>query len=141
MLPQAAVPLPNARQLDAMAVELGQFMHFGIPTFWDPPEDFLYTGNPTYHDCTTTDIDHSNQTKDYYPCLNPDVFNPTDLDADDWMAATVALGAREVCLTAHHEGGFALWPSNFTKYSVAASTWKGGKTKNAGAPALCFSFF
>ena len=102
-------------------------MHFGIPTFWDPPEDFLYTGNPTYHDCTTTDIDHSNQTKGYYPCLNPDVFNPTDLDVDDWMASTVALGAREVCLTAHHEGGFALWPSNYTNYSVAASSWRGGQ--------------
>ena len=23
-----------------------------------------------------------------------------------------AFGASEVCITAHHEGGFALWPSN-----------------------------
>ena len=30
-------------------------------------------------------------------------------------------------LTAQHEGGFALWPSEFTNYSVASSSWLGGK--------------
>jgi len=56
----------------------------GIPTFWNPPEEYLYTANPTYHDCHTTSIDHSNQTGSYYPCLHPDVFQPTDLNTDDW---------------------------------------------------------
>jgi hypothetical protein len=59
--------------------------------------------------------------------LNPNVFNPTDLDAENWMEASAALGMREIIITAHHEGGFALWPSKFTPYSVAASSWKGGK--------------
>lgn len=110
-----------------MSLELTQFMHFGIPTFWDPPKAELYGANPTYHDCHTTSIDHGPQTEGYYPCLKPDVFNPTDLDAEDWMAASASLGMREIILTAHHEGGFALWPSKFTPYSVAASKWKGGK--------------
>ena len=123
----AAVPLPDARQLDFMELEFTQFMHFGIPTFWDPPEEYLYGSNPTYHDCHTTSIDHGPQTEGYYPCLNPNVFNPTDLDAEYWMAASAALGMREIIITAHHEGGFALWPSKFTPYSVAASKWKGGK--------------
>ena len=85
------------------------------------------------------------------PCLKPDVFNPTDLNAEDWMAASAAMGMREIIITAHHEvlkccsrscleiasncshrapvaqGGFALWPSKHTPYSVAASSWKGGK--------------
>lgn len=108
-------------------METIQFMHFGIPTFWDPPVDYLYGPNPTYHDCSTTTIDHSNQTAGFYPCLNPNVFNPTDLDAEDWMEASAAMGMKEICLTAHHEGGFALWPSNFSNYSVAASSWRGGK--------------
>jgi len=123
----ADVPKPTARQLAWMEFDTIQFMHFGIPTFWDPPTDFLYTANPTYHDCYTTKMDHSNQTKDYYPCLHPDVFNPTDLNADDWMEASKAMGMGEICLTAHHEGGFALWPSNFTDYSVQASKWRNGK--------------
>ena len=76
----AGVPVPNARQLDFMSLEcvpsfgrsgccsdtalrlrLTQFMHFGIPTFWDPPVDYLYGANPTYHDCHTTSIDHGPQ--------------------------------------------------------------------------------
>lgn len=61
------------------------------------------------------------------PCLKPDVFNPTDLNAEDWMEASAAMGMREIIITAHHEGGFALWPSKHTPYSVAASSWKGGK--------------
>ena len=120
---QSAIPLPNERQLHWMDFETIQFMHFSIPTFWDPPKTFLYSANPTYHNCHGTTIDHSNQTEGYYPCLNPDVWNPTDLDPDNWMAASAAMGMKEICLTAKHEGGFALWPSKYTPYSVAASSW------------------
>ena len=125
---RANIPVPNERQLSFMEFETIQFMHFGIPTFWDPPPEYLNGSNPTYHDCSTTSIDNSSQTGGgYYPCLNPDVFNPTDLNADDWMEASAAMGMKEICITAHHEGGFALWPSNFTEYSVAASKWRDGK--------------
>ena len=43
------------------------------------------------------------------------------------MAVAKAFGASEVCITAHHEGGFTLWPSNFSDYGVKSSTWKNGK--------------
>lgn len=34
---------------------------------------------------------------------------------------------HQICLTAHHEGGFALWPSNYTDYSVKrALNWRNG---------------
>lgn len=43
------------------------------------------------------------------------------------MENAAALGSKEICLTAHHEGGFALWPSNHTPYSVRLSTqFRGG---------------
>ena len=42
---------------------------FGIPTFWDPPKEYLYGANPTYHDCHTTSIDHGNQTEGW--CKTP----------------------------------------------------------------------
>jgi len=44
------------------------------------------------------------------------------------MENAAALGTSEICLTAHHEGGFALWPTNFSNYSVKlAKNWRGGK--------------
>jgi len=121
------IPVPNQRQLDFMELEFITFFHYSIPTYWNPPIEYLYTPNPTYHNCATTTIDHGNQTGSYYPCLDPRIFAPTDLNADDWMRHAAALGSREICLTAHHEGGFALWPSNYTPYSVKLATgWRGG---------------
>ena len=73
-------------------------------------------------------MDHSNATGKYYPCLDPILFAPTNFSTEDWMANAAALGSQEICLTAHHEGGFALWPSNHTPYSVKLSTrFQGGK--------------
>ena len=57
----------------------------------------------------------------------PRLFNPTALDPEQWVLAAKALGVQEICLTAQHEGGFALWPSNWTNYSVASSPWMDGK--------------
>jgi len=34
------------------------------------------------------------------------------------------MGAKEICLTAHHEGGFCLWPTKYSNYSVLASPFK-----------------
>jgi len=125
--PALALPLPSQRQLDFMELGRLQFFHFSIPTFWDPPVEYLYTRNPTYHNCVTTVIDRGNQTGGYYPCLDPLIFAPTDFSADDWMQTAAALGSREICLTAHHEGGFTLWPSNYSDYGVRKSLrWRGG---------------
>ena len=39
---------------------------------------------------------------------SPSMFNPTELDAEQWVLAAKALGARYACLTVRHEGGFCL---------------------------------
>lgn len=112
-----------------MDMEFAQFMHFGVNTFWNASDAYLHGDNPTFHNCYwgVDPAGPDSQTGNYYPCLDPKIFNPTDLDCDDWMRAASALGTKEICLTAQHEGGFALWPSNYTNYSVAASPWKNGK--------------
>jgi alpha-L-fucosidase len=48
-------------------------------------------------------------------------FAPTDVDTDQWARVAQGLGAKQVCLTTHHSGGFALWPSRATNYSILAS--------------------
>ena len=98
------VAKPTPAQLAFQDQELSMFMHFGLCTFAACEHN---DGNPAAHP--------------------PSLFNPSNLDTDQWARAAVAMGAKEICLTAFHEGGFALWPSKVTNYSVAASPWKQGK--------------
>ncbi len=43
------------------------------------------------------------------------------MDTDQWARTAVDLGAKQVCLTTHHSGGFALWPTKASNYSILAS--------------------
>ncbi|MFN7993886.1 MAG: alpha-L-fucosidase [Bryobacteraceae bacterium] len=58
---------------------------------------------------------------------DPQVFNPKELDAGQWVAAAKSAGARYVVLVAKHHDGFCLWPTEQTNYSVKGSPWRGGK--------------
>jgi alpha-L-fucosidase len=99
----AAPPIPTAAQLRLMRdVGLAQFMHFSV--------------NPW------SSIEH-NCVGDSPECIPAAVFNPTNLSTDQWVETAVAFGAKEICLTAHHEGGFALWDTAFTNYSVMHSPY------------------
>ena len=92
-------------------MEFAQFMHFGVNTFWNASDAYLHGANPTFHNCYWG-VDPAGpdaQTGDYYPCLDPKIFNPTDLNCDDWMRAAKALGTKEICLTAQHEGDEHAW--------------------------------
>lgn len=57
----------------------------------------------------------------------PSKFNPTELDVNQWMRTAKSMGARYAVLTARHEGGFCLWPSKTTDYTIAQSPYKAGK--------------
>ena len=94
---------PSQKQLRFLSWEVGMFFHFGIRTF-----------NPGHRDWDGIEMD-------------PSTFNPEFLDCRQWLRAAKRIGARYAILTTKHHDGFALWPSRFTRYSVAASPWKGGK--------------
>jgi alpha-L-fucosidase len=97
----AANIVPSPQQLRWQRLELTGFLHFGINTF---------TGNEWG--------DGKEDTK---------LFNPTELDARQWVRACKEAGIKQVILTAKHHDGFCLWPTKFTEHSVKNSPWKEGK--------------
>lgn len=98
---QAARVVPSARQLRWQQLEVTGFLHFGINTFT----------NKEWGDGTES----------------PALFNPTALDAGQWVRACKAGGIRQVILTAKHHDGFCLWPSRYTAHSVKNSPWQNGR--------------
>ena len=100
------VAAPTASQRAWQSTNLRTFHHFDI--------------------CTFTGCEHNDGTEGR-GSGPPSAFNPSAVNASQWVLAAKAMGAGTAVMTARHEGGFALWPSKFTDYSIAQSPYKGGK--------------
>ena len=57
---------------------------------------------------------------------SPSAFQPTELDADQWIEAAKAAGATGLIITAKHHDGFCLWPSKYTEHCVRNSPFRDG---------------
>jgi alpha-L-fucosidase len=52
-------------------------------------------------------------------------FNPSEFNADEWMATVKAAGMKYFIITAKHHDGFAMWDSAVSDYNVVKATpWK-----------------
>lgn len=96
------LPKPNRMQYEFMQLEMGLFIHYGMNT---------YSGQGTGGSGR----------------FSPEIFTPTQLDCNNWMEVAKAMGAKYAVLTARHEEGFCLWPTNTTDYSIRNSPYKNGK--------------
>jgi alpha-L-fucosidase len=98
---KAAKVLPRANQTDWMRLERTFFLHFGVNTF--------------------NEVEWGSGRED------PSLFNPTELDANQWCSAMRHFGGKMIVLVCKHHDGFCMWPTRYTPHSVAASPWRDGK--------------
>ena len=94
---------PTRGQLEFLNWEYGMFFHFGIRSFF-----------PGHKDWDGIEMPAEN-------------FDPRELDCEQWMRVARDAGATYAILTTKHHDGFALWPSAYSHYSVANSSWRDGK--------------
>ncbi len=93
--------VPHNRQIAHQSLEFYAFVHFTVNTFtnqeWGSGKE------------------------------NPAIFNPTKLDAEQWVTAIKSAGMRGLILTCKHHDGFCLWRSRYTTHSVVSGPYKNGK--------------
>ncbi len=58
---------------------------------------------------------------------DPAIFNPTELDCDEWVEAIKSAGMKGAVITAKHHDGFCLWQTETTEHSIKNSPYKNGK--------------
>lgn len=61
------------------------------------------------------------------PIKDINLFNPTELNTDQWIQTVKQMGAKIAIITATHETGFALYQSDVNPYCMKALRWKEGK--------------
>lgn len=100
-------PLPAPHQLKWHEAEIGVIFHYDLHVF----DGKAYgQGNNRIN-----------------PIEDHNIFNPTQLDTDQWIKAAKTAGAKFAILTATHETGFGLWQSDVNPYCLKAVKCRDGK--------------
>lgn len=93
--------VPTSQQVDWLRMEWYAFVHFGLNT---------YTGREWG-----------------YGDESPELFNPSEFDANAIAKTFREAGMSGMIYTAKHHDGWCAWPTTSTKHSIKKSPWKKGK--------------
>lgn len=88
-------PTPTDKQVEYSKEEMAAFVHFGMNTF--------------------TDVEWGNGKE------NPSVYNPTELDPDQWAKVLSENGFKKIILTTKHHDGFSLFDSPDSDHDITNS--------------------
>ena len=94
--------IPTEQQIQWQRMEWYAFVHFGITTYLD----YKQWG---------------------YGDEDPNLFNPTNFDADKIVKLFKDAGMPGMIYTVKHHDGFCLWQTKSTKFNVSLSPWKEGQ--------------
>ncbi len=101
--PSNAFPRPKRAQLTWQDFEVGMLFSLDMPVFaqggW-------------------------RETRETF---DPNLYNPAQLDTDQWLQAAKDAGCRYALFTATHFNGFLQWQSDLYPYGLKQSSWRGGK--------------
>ncbi len=98
---KAAKVLPRPNQSAWMRLERTFFLHFGVNTF--------------------NEVEWGSGREDAA------LFNPSALDATQWLRAVKQLDGKMLVLVAKHHDGFSMWPTRYSGHATPASPWRGGR--------------
>jgi alpha-L-fucosidase len=92
---------PSPGQVAWQDAEIGMFIHFA-PNTWQDSE----------YDRRDTPLDK---------------ITPDKMDTDQWVRVAESMGAKYIVFVAKHVGGFCMWRTDTTDYSIKNTAWRGGK--------------
>src|SRR5690242_1814139 len=95
------LPVPTPSQQKWQDMEFYLFAHFGPNTF--------------------TGLEWGKGTE------KAEVFDPKELNCDQWCRIAKAAGAKGIMITAKHHDGFCLWPSKYSTHTVRESKSRNGQ--------------
>lgn len=100
-------PLPTPEQVRWHEAELGVIFHYDLHVF--------------------DQVRYSQAANRIIPIADYNIFNPQQLNTDQWVLSAKNAGAKFAVLTATHETGFALYQSDVNPYCMKALKWQDGK--------------
>jgi len=98
-----AVPRPTRAQAAWQDFELGIVFHFDMPVF------------------------RPGGWAEIRETMDPNLYQPSKLDTDQWIEAAKAMGCRYAIFTATHFNGFLQWQSDIYAYGLKQTSWRGGR--------------